>query len=137
LYHRTGRLDQSRQAYEESLALLRQVGNRRSEGVSLGSLADVYRDAGQVEQSERAYEQILAIDREVGNRRSEGVHLCGYGLLMLQLGRRAQALGCWRDGIMILRDSGAAAEIKQQVAAMLKSCARAGVPPLDQTEAAP
>ena len=56
-------------------AICREVGNRRSEGIALGSLATLYWTLGRIEQAERIGREALAIHREVGDRRSEGILL--------------------------------------------------------------
>jgi predicted ATPase/class 3 adenylate cyclase len=61
----------SRQAipiFEDSLTLLRQVGDKGSEGVVLGNMAIYELHAGNLEAAERLYSQALSIQEELGDQ---------------------------------------------------------------------
>jgi tetratricopeptide (TPR) repeat protein len=116
---------------EQALAIHRQAGDRRFEGVALGNLAGVYHDTGRIEQAEKAYEQALAIDRKVVNRHHEGLHLCGFALCLLTLKRPPQARAAWQQGAAILRELGDSTELECRTAIMREACRDAGVTPLD------
>ena len=92
--------------FEGALNGFREVGDRVSEGVALGSLAGVYRETGRVEQAERTYEQALAIDREVGNRRIEGAALGNLAILYSETGRVAQSERTYEQALAIQREVG-------------------------------
>ena len=72
LYHDQGRLDEARSAYEEALAMHREVGNRRFEGYALGDLGRLQRRAAPLRRSAgvaRAVARDRARDRATGASR--------------------------------------------------------------------
>ncbi|MBE7491773.1 MAG: tetratricopeptide repeat protein [Planctomycetes bacterium] len=93
-------------AFTQSLAIAREVGNRRSEGMALGNLASVYRDTGRVEQAERTHEQALAVHREVGNRSFEGMALGNLANVYRETGRVEQAERTYERALAIHREVG-------------------------------
>ena len=67
--------------YALALDRLREVGNRRLEGVTLGNLANLYAFEGKFDDARSHYDLALAIHSELGNRRSEGIVLGNLGEL--------------------------------------------------------
>jgi tetratricopeptide (TPR) repeat protein len=96
----------ARAHYEQALALARETGNRRREGMVLGNLAHVYEKLGMVEKGRAHYEAALAIAREVGDRRLEGNTLCNLGLLYFLVGRLAEAQDNLGGALAVTRDMG-------------------------------
>ena len=72
-YYQQGRLDKARALHEEGLERFRQFGQRRHEGIALGTLGAVCKDLGQVEDARRYCEQALAVFREAGGAQFEGI----------------------------------------------------------------
>ena len=101
-----GRGEQAERTFVQALAIFREVGDRRSEGLVLGNLAGIHHETGRAEQAERTYGQALAIHREVGNRRFEGVTLTNLATLYHATGRIEQAERTFGDALAILRDTG-------------------------------
>lgn len=84
----------------------RRVGNRPSEGITLGNIGLHQLEAGRVEEARETIEQAIAIHREVNNRRSEGVLLGNLGVLHLEAGRVDLAERCGREALAIHRATG-------------------------------
>lgn len=115
----------------QALAIHRQTGNRRSEGIARGNFAGMLRLAGQPQRAVNMYEAALAIHRDVNNRSYEGGHLCYYALCFLDLHRREQAMSAWRAGTSILEGLGDQLQMSRARDAMRNLCRQAGVAPLD------
>ncbi|MBK9974024.1 MAG: tetratricopeptide repeat protein [Planctomycetes bacterium] len=131
------RLVDAAQAYDQALEIHRRTGNRRSEGITLGNLAGMLRQAGQPRQALAAYESALAMHRELSNRSFEGAHLCYFALCLVDLRRADEARAAWRAGMAILHELGDRMQAERARQPMLETCRKAGMPPLDEPEAAP
>jgi Tfp pilus assembly protein PilF len=77
--------------YEQALAIHREVGNRRNEGLTLGNLGTLEQLQRRYERARRYFEQALVITREVGNRRFEASVLGNLGSLIYETGDLAAA----------------------------------------------
>ena len=71
LLRETGRVEAGEAALREALALHREAGRRRNEGIVLGNLAILLLETGRVAEAEQAFLGALAVHRETGNRRGE------------------------------------------------------------------
>jgi tetratricopeptide (TPR) repeat protein len=100
-----GLLSQSRQQYEQALAIHRELGNRRSEGISHINLGDLNRDLEKFGAAGNHYESALAILREVGARRFEGVALFSFGAWHQEQGRAAEAAQRFREALPLLAEA--------------------------------
>ncbi|MFN7974598.1 MAG: tetratricopeptide repeat protein [Acidobacteriota bacterium] len=61
--------------FEQALAIFREVGELRAEGVTLGNIGVCLDTVGRIEEGRQRIAQALAIHRRIGNRRSEAVAL--------------------------------------------------------------
>ena len=104
--YQRGENDRALEQMRHALAISREIGDRDSEGNSLGSLGLAYQVLGQVERAIERYEQALAIAREIGNRSSEGNWLGNLGSAYSALGEVEQALRCHRQALAIARERG-------------------------------
>ena len=78
--------------YEQTLVIVREIGDRRGEGNALGNLGNAYANLGETRRAVEFYEQRLAIAREVGDRRGEGNALSNQGLAYANLGEKEKAI---------------------------------------------
>jgi len=99
-----GRMDEARAHYEQALAIHREVGNRRDEGIALTMLADLDRQQGRMEEARAHCKQALAVHRELGERRFEGKALCTLGILHAEQGRMDEARAQWEQVLAICRE---------------------------------
>ncbi|HCP45561.1 MAG TPA: hypothetical protein DIU15_05945, partial [Deltaproteobacteria bacterium] len=106
LLFRRGRVSASEQRIRQALAIHRQAGNRRGEGIAVGRLANIYREQGRIPESLEHYHQALAIHREVGNRPFEGRVLGGIAWHHRQQGHYVEALNHYQQSLAIHREVG-------------------------------
>lgn len=104
--HFAGRNEDARAHFEEALALSRELGDRRSEGVVLGKLGNLDREQGRVEEARDHLESALRIDREVGDRHREGIDIGNLGVLHLEQGRLDLAREHYDAALAIHREVG-------------------------------
>ena len=91
---------------EESLAIAREIDDRRNEGVWLGNLGSVHLDLGQIERAIEFYEQALIVAREIGDRQNEGVWLGKLGLAYRALGHAERIIEFYEQALTIAREIG-------------------------------
>ncbi len=92
--------------YQQAIAIAREVGNRRSEGVTLGNLGWLRHEQARIPEAMEHYQQAIAIAREVGNRQNEGVTLGNLANLHREQGRLPEALEHFQQAIAIAREVG-------------------------------
>ncbi len=105
-YHALGHVERAIKLYEEALAIAREIGDRRREGVCLGNLGNAYEDLGQVEQAIELYEEALTIAREISDRRNQGALLGSLGFAYRTLGQVKQAIKHQEEALAIAREIG-------------------------------
>ena len=107
VYYTLGwKVERAIELLEESLAIAREIGDRRNEGIWLGNLGHAYRDLGQVERAIKFYERALAIAREIGDRRNEGIWLGSLGLAYRNLGHAERTIELYEQALAIAREIG-------------------------------
>ena len=106
LHSDQGRVDQARECFEASLAIFRELGDRRGESSALNNLGNLHCDQGRMDETLECYEAALAIYRELGDRQGEGVLLGNLGQLHSDLGWMEKARECFEGSLMIARELG-------------------------------
>ncbi|MEW6731685.1 MAG: tetratricopeptide repeat protein [Acidobacteriota bacterium] len=106
IYRTLEQLDQSREFYDQALAIYRQRGDRRGEGIILSDYAALHFFQSRLSKAEQMCEQALVILREVGERRHEGITLNRLAILQHQQGRSDQAFSLYNQAIAINREVG-------------------------------
>ncbi len=76
---------------DRALAIARETGDRRLEGIVLECVGMLHRQQGQMSEALRFLEAALLVHREVGNRREEGVVLGALGMVHQEQGRMDEA----------------------------------------------
>ena len=125
----TGEFNKALELFLQSLALLTELGHRRSAGITMGHIAKAHHLMGNFEQALGAFDAALAIHREVGNMRESGTCACAMALCLLDAGRIREAAARWREGLQLLRHYGNAGELKRLDQQMREACAKAGAAP--------
>jgi tetratricopeptide (TPR) repeat protein len=99
-------MEGARKHFEAALAINRQVGSRRLEGIVLGNLGVTHIQQGAMEQARACYENALAIHREIGDARFEGVALGNLGDWYREQGRLDEARTRFEPALAIHRRLG-------------------------------
>lgn len=105
-YTRLGEYAQALNYYERSLAIRRETGDRRGEGIVLNSIGFIYFRLGEYVQALDYYKQSLAIREEIGDRRGKGVTLSYIGQVYYSLGNHIQALTYYERSLVIRNEIG-------------------------------
>ena len=92
--------------HQQSLAIAREVGDRRGEGNALGNLGNDYADLGAEATAIEHYELSMAIAREVGDRQGEGRALGNLGMSYAILGDLRRAIEYLEGSLAIAREVG-------------------------------
>ena len=91
---------------EESLAIRRQVGDRKGIGVAAGNLGMVALDEGELPAARALHEESLAIARETGNRNGVLASLGNLGIVSYELRDFAAARARFEEILAISRELG-------------------------------
>ncbi|MFI6505084.1 BTAD domain-containing putative transcriptional regulator [Nonomuraea typhae] len=102
---RAGRIDAARDCFDRALGLRRELGDREAEGLALHTLGWFGMRTGDLDE---AYEHIAAglklLEEQSSNR--VGMVLHNLGEVLLRLGRRAEAAGCFERCLTLRRANG-------------------------------
>jgi tetratricopeptide (TPR) repeat protein len=82
-------------SWEQSVTLLRELGDRHAEAEMLGKLAAFYKSRWYYEEAIACWEQSVAIFRELGNRHAEAKMLGKLIWAYPRRGRLSRAFSCW------------------------------------------
>jgi tetratricopeptide (TPR) repeat protein len=96
-----GYFEQALAPQQESLALYRELGDRRGQAESLNEVGVVYQWQGRYEEALARQRESLAIRRELGDPRGEAETLRALGVTLRALGRPAEARAHWREAVAI------------------------------------
>jgi len=104
-YHQ-GDYPAARVLHEESLAIRRELGDRRGIGASLGNLGNVAFNQGDYPASTALQEQSLAIRRELGDRHGTATTLSNLGAVAINQGDYPAARAVLEESLAIGRELG-------------------------------
>jgi tetratricopeptide (TPR) repeat protein len=88
------------------MAIVRETGDRRGEGRTLGNIGMAYAELGETRRAIDFYEQVLQIARETGDRRGEGTALGSLGAAYADLGETRRAIDFYEQVLQIARETG-------------------------------
>jgi predicted ATPase len=106
LAHFQGDYPAARARFEEALAIMRELGDRRGIASSLNGLGNVAHEQGDFAPARALYEESLAIWRELGNRRGIARSLAGLGNVTHEQGDFAPAQALYEESLAIWRELG-------------------------------
>ncbi|MGH2599929.1 MAG: tetratricopeptide repeat protein, partial [Dehalococcoidia bacterium] len=118
--------------FEESLALARELGNRKRIASALNTLGISARHRGEPERAASLYEESLALARELGDRWHTATTLLNLGNAYLDQGALDEAMTQYRETLPLARDL----QNRQQVALCLQGMASVAVARGDAVRAA-
>jgi predicted ATPase/class 3 adenylate cyclase len=96
----------ARAQLEESLAIRRELGDRRGIAGSLGNLGNVAKDQSDFASARALLEECLAIQRELGGRWGIGRSLNNLAVIVYEQGDFASARSLYEESLAILRELG-------------------------------
>lgn len=91
-------------AYNQQLAIVREIGNKRAEGSALNNLALIWSQQGNSESVEKTYQQALGIFREVGDKKNAALALVNIGGVLKDRGDLAEARKTYEQALGISRE---------------------------------
>jgi Tfp pilus assembly protein PilF len=101
-----GSLEAAQQAYGESLAISREIGDRSAVALVLGNSAILYRVRGDVGQAKKNYLESLAIRREIGEKAAIAATLNNLANLMSDEGDLNGAMKVYEETLVTLEELG-------------------------------
>ncbi|MGH6897329.1 MAG: tetratricopeptide repeat protein [Geminicoccaceae bacterium] len=105
-YWHLGRAAEAIPRCERALEIFREIGDRRGEGKSLGSLGPAYVALGETRGAIEYCKQALKIARQIGDRRGEGAALGNLGIAYGVLGEPRRAIERHEQSLAIKREIG-------------------------------
>ncbi|MBW4449667.1 MAG: tetratricopeptide repeat protein [Spirirestis rafaelensis WJT71-NPBG6] len=105
-YQSLGEYQQTINYNQQSLAIFREISDRKGEAGSLNNLGNAYNSLGQYQQAIDYNQQSLAIFCEIGDRTGEADSLLGLGNAYFSLKQYQQAIDCYQQLLTIQREIG-------------------------------
>ena len=106
LDYELGRHESAELHYATALNILREIGDRRFEGVFETNLGLLYRDQNRLAEARAHYEKGISSLREVGDRRYEGVSLDCLASTLWEEGRCVEAKVYSQKAVKMLQEAG-------------------------------
>jgi tetratricopeptide (TPR) repeat protein/TolB-like protein len=101
-----GDLNEAKKAYNESLAVTREIGDKRSQAMVLNNLAGVLRGQGDLTGSRKMLEEALANLRDVDDKGGVARSLDNIGIVLLDEGKPEAARRSYEQSLAICREIG-------------------------------
>jgi len=98
--------DEALRKYQESLAIKRQIGDKRGTAASLNNIAQIQERLGDSEQALKSYQEALKLRREIGDKKGVGDTLMDLGGFYGDRGEHDQALKYTREALQLERELG-------------------------------
>lgn len=112
---RQGAYSDARALQEESLALARQLGDKRGVANALNTLANISLYKGDYDTARSLYSEALDLWQETGNRHGEAVSLGNLGIIMAEQGDHTTARAHMEDSLAIRRQLGDQRDIAESL----------------------
>jgi len=111
--------------FEETMAIAREIGDRRGEGNALGNLGSAHARLGDARKAIQHYEHALVIEREIGHGPGQCTSLGNLGIQWRRLGETDKARACLDEGLQIAllaRDLPQTVQLAWQLASLYSDC---------------
>ena len=105
-YHRLGEFKKAIEFYQQALSIMKEVGNKDSEGDLYMNLGCAYRTLGDFKTAIKFQQQALSIMKEVGNKDSEGSVYTNLGTAYYSLGDFKTAIKLHQEALSIVEKVG-------------------------------
>ena len=110
VYKASGNLEDALALHQQALAISREIGDRRGEGVTLNNISQIYSARGDYDTALKYLEQSLDICQEIGDRAGEGTTLNNISQIYHARGDYAAALKYLEQSLVIRQDGDRAGE---------------------------
>ncbi|MBW4679109.1 MAG: tetratricopeptide repeat protein [Microcoleus vaginatus WJT46-NPBG5] len=104
--YQQGLFREALETFQSVLAIVREIGDRQGEGVTLNNIGFVHQSLGQYPKALESYQQALAIHQEIGNKAEKGTTLTNIGSVHHRLGQYPQALEYYQQALAIAKEIG-------------------------------
>jgi hypothetical protein len=101
VYDATGQMEKALEKFEQALPIMRVVGDRAGEAVTLNNMGSVYWAPEQMEKALELHQQALPIMREVGDRAGEAVTCFNVAMIYRDLGEFQKAVEYLRAAVAL------------------------------------
>ena len=105
-WHALGDYDTALDYMKQSLAILREIGDKKGEGTTLNNLSQIYQARGDYDTALDYLKQALAILREIGDKKGEGTTLNNLSQIYDARGDYDTALDYLKQALAICREIG-------------------------------
>jgi tetratricopeptide (TPR) repeat protein len=104
VYKASGNLEDALALHQQALAISREIGDRRGEGVTLNNISQIYHDRGDYATALKYLEQSLSISREIDDKAGEGARLNNLAATAYAKGDYATALKYLEQSLAICKE---------------------------------
>ncbi|MFM6658109.1 MAG: tetratricopeptide repeat protein, partial [Microcystis panniformis] len=112
-YNSLGEYQKAIEFHQQSLAITREIGDRKGEANSYNNLGNVYDSLGEYQKAIEFYQQSLAITREIGDRGGEANAWFNLGLTYDKLKRISEAKEAFLQSRELYQALGLAADVQK------------------------
>ena len=102
----SGRVDDATTILTNAIGVLRELGDRREEGLAVSALGHLKMERGAMQESRTLFTEAVALHRQVGNRAGEALDLCLLGASMCELGDNVEGRTIYDLALVASRESG-------------------------------
>ena len=106
VYRSVGKYEKAREHLEKSLAIQREIGDRKGEATTYLNFGTMYQSLGEYERAKERLEKSLAISREIGDRHTQALSYLDLGATYCSLGKYGKATEHNKKALLILREIG-------------------------------
>ncbi|MEH1824919.1 MAG: CHAT domain-containing protein [Nostoc sp.] len=106
IYSELGEKQKALSYYNQGLSLYRQMGDKKSEGVSLNNIGSVYYFLGENQKALSYYNQSLLLHRLIGNKSGIATTLNNVGKVYLELQENQKALSYFSQSLSLHQQAG-------------------------------
>jgi CHAT domain-containing protein len=101
IYSRIGQPQRALELHQQTLVIIKEIGDRSGEGTMLNNIGLIYGNLGQYAKALEFYQQSLAILKQTGARSGEGSSVNNIGGIYSELGQYPKALGYFQQALVI------------------------------------
>ena len=121
VYSKLNAYDKALSYAQQSLTLMRQLGDKLGAGYTLDDLGGIYLHLGFMQEASDCFNESLQVKKEVGDQKGEAETCIHLGDLYIQQGQAESALDVLHEGLTKAQRAGARAEVYRAHQALAKA----------------